>query len=202
MSRVAAIIQEVKAMTQADTGSILVAYFHCDFRDSAKQDVHDVLTSLLTQLCAESDTFSQILLDLYLKNQQPDDDALAQCLRLMLQLPGQLPVYLIIDAIDECPNITSIVSARDRVLELIEELVRLHLTNLRICYTSRPEADIQASLRSLAPHTVSIPEESERKKDMANYLKSVVRSDQNMRKWRAEDKRLLIDTVSTRAEGM
>ena len=120
----------------------------------------------------------------------------------MLQLPGQPPVYLILDAIDECPNIPSVVSARDRVLELIEELVGLHLTNLRICFTSRPEADIQASLRSLAPHTVSIHEESGRKMDMANYIRSVVRSDQNMRKRRAEDKQLVIDTLSKRAEGM
>jgi hypothetical protein len=201
MSRLATIVPEVKALPQADTGSILIAYFNCDFRDSAKQDVHDVLTSLLAQLC-QADTFSRILFDLYSKHQQRDDDALAQCLRLMLQLPGQPPVYLILDAIDECPNIASIVSTCDRVFELIEELVGLHLTNLRICLTSRPETNIQAFLRSLASHTVANHEESGLKMDMTNYIRSVIRSDQNMQKWKAEDKQLVINTLSKRAEGM
>ena len=183
-----------------------MAYFYCDFRDTAKQGLHDVLTSLLAQLCAESNTFSQILFDLYSTHnagsKQPDDDTLAQCLKLMLQLREQPLIYLIIDAIDECPNITGIVSARDRVLELVEELVGLRLQNLRICLTSRPEADIRASLDSLKPHTISLHEESGQKIDIVNYIKSVVESDRNMRKWRAEDKQLVINTLSERAEGM
>jgi hypothetical protein len=119
----------------------------------------------------------------------------------MLQLPGQRPVYLIIDAIDECP-ITSIVSARDRVLELVKELVGLHLPNLRICLTSRPEADIRASLDTLAPHIVPLHEQSGQKRDIVNYIRSVVQSDRIMRKWRAEDQERVIDTLSERSEGM
>jgi hypothetical protein len=183
-----------------------VAYFYCDFRDSAKHDVRGVLTSLLAQLCAESDSFFQILFDLYSAHnagsQQPDDHTLAQYLKLMLQFPGQCPVYLIIDAIDECPNITGIVSARDRVLELVGELVGLHLPNLHICLTSRPEADIRDSLGSLARHIVPLHEQSGQKRDIVNYIKSVVQSDRIMRKWRTEDQERVIHTLSERSEGM
>jgi hypothetical protein len=185
-----------------------MAYFYCDFRDSAKQDVRDVLSSLLAQLCAESDSFSQILFDIYLTHnagsQQPDDDTLAKCLEDMLRLQGHPPVYLIVDAIDECPNITGIVSSRNRILKLVEELVELHLPNLRICITSRPEADIRASLDSLAAHTVTVilHEEDGQKRDIISYIRSVVQSDRNMRNWRAEDKQFVIDTLSEKTEGM
>jgi len=191
-----------------DTGLALVAYFYCDFRDRAKQDVHGLLTSLLAQLCSESDPFSQILSELYSKHnagcQQPDDDTLIQCLKNILQFPQQPTVYLIIDALDECPNTTGIVSARERVLKLVEELVRLGLPNLRVCLTSRPEADIRASLDSLTSYTitVSLHEQCGQKKDIENYVSSVVHSDRNMRRWRAEDKQLVIDTLSNRADGM
>ena len=40
-------------------------------------------------------------------------------------------IYLIVDALDECPN-TSITSPRERVLKSLQELVGLHLPNLRL----------------------------------------------------------------------
>jgi hypothetical protein len=72
----------------------------------------------------------------------------------------------------------------------------LHLPNLHICLTSRPEADIQASLSSLAPHTISLHKESGRKMDKVNCIRSVLQSDQNIRKRRAGNKQ------PKRAEGM
>ena len=44
-----------------------------------------------------------------------------------------------IDALDECPNTLGIPSHHDRVLWLVKELIDLHLPNLHICITSRPE---------------------------------------------------------------
>jgi hypothetical protein len=38
---------------------------------------------------------------------------------------------------------------REKVLKFVEELVDLHLTNLRICITSRPEADITNLVRPI-----------------------------------------------------
>ena len=45
----------------------------------------------------------------------------------MLTPPGQLPIYLIVDALDEPPNIPGIPSSREKVLQLVIELVELHL---------------------------------------------------------------------------
>ncbi|KAH9166824.1 hypothetical protein EDB89DRAFT_185072 [Lactarius sanguifluus] len=64
----------------------------------------------------------------------------------MLALPGQGPIYIILDALDECPNTSGIPSARMQVLDLLKDVVGLQLANLHICLTSRPEIDIRAAL--------------------------------------------------------
>jgi len=126
-----------------------------------------------------------------------------QCLKEMLTLPSQGPVYLIMDAIDECPNISGIPSAREQVLDLITSLVGL-LPNIRVCVTSRPEVDIKAAFEPLASHTVSLHDESGQKEDITDYVRFVVysNSDTAMKRWRDEDKELVIETLSERADGM
>jgi hypothetical protein len=59
----------------------------------------------------------------------------------MLTIPDQCPIYLIIDALDGCPDGSGVPSTRKLVLDLVVELVALQLPNFRICVTSRPEID-------------------------------------------------------------
>jgi hypothetical protein len=193
-------------MALREAGLGLTAFYYFDFRNTAKQDVRGLVSSLLVQLCARSNPCYEILSRLYSAydngSRLPDGQALLNCLKDMLSLPEQPAIYLIVDAIDECPNTSGVMSPRERVLNLIEDLVELDLENLRICVTSRPEADILDALLPLASHTVSLHDEDGQKQDINNYITSVVQSDRKMRKWRAEDKTLVIDTLSQRADGM
>lgn len=107
-----------------------------------------------------------------------------------------------IHALDERPNDSGLNTPRDRVVEFVEKLVDLNLANVRICATSRPEVDIQAALATLTSHTVSLHDEDGQNKDIVDYVKSVVYSDRKMRRWRVEDKEMVISTLSQRAEGM
>ena len=183
-----------------------MGYFYFDFRDNSKQDVRSLLSSLIAQFSAKSNSCYHILSDLYsvhdAGSQQPDCHALAECLKKMLKLPGLPPIYIIVDALDECPDTSGIVSPRERVLELLEELVDLHLPNLHLCVTSRLEADIRSALDPLASHTMSLHNQIGQNKDIVDYINSVVHSDRKMRRWRAEDKQLVIDTLSQKAGGM
>ena len=198
------IIQEAEALSEA--GLALISYFYFDFKDIAKQDVRGLLTSVLSQLCAESDISYNVLCDLYSKNhagsRQPNDHALTECLKMILKLPGQPTIYIIVDALDECPNTSGLPTAREKVLELLEELVDLHLPNLRICVTSRPEIDIKIVLEPLSSLPVSLQDEVGQKNDILDYIRTVVHSDRKMRRWRAEDKQLVIDTLCAKANGM
>jgi hypothetical protein len=183
-----------------------MTYFYYDFRDPKKQQVTGLLASLVAQLSAKSDGFHNILSTLYSEcdagSRQPSDDELRDCLENMLNLEGQPSIYIIIDGLDECPNDIGVVSPRERVLEQLEELVALQLSNIRICVTSRPEVDIQDSLTPLASYTVSLHDEEGQKKDIADYIRYVVYSDRRMRKWKEEHKEVVVETLSQKANGM
>jgi hypothetical protein len=199
------VIQDIQAMCNA--GDASMAYFYFDFRDANKQSLRDVVSSLLTQLSFRSGC-CDILSDLYLAHDkgkyQPSDGILAECLKKMLTLPDPRPTYLIIDALDESPNTSGIQSPREMVLQLLKELVNLSLSNLHVCVTSRPEIDIRNALEPLTSRRVSLHDQSGQKKDIADYVRSVVYSDSQeiMRRWRTEDKELVIKTLSERADGM
>jgi hypothetical protein len=122
----------------------------------------------------------------------------------MLKVPGDVPIYLILDALDECPNTNGIRSSRDQVLALLETLVKLNITRLHVCVTSRPEVDIKTSLeRMTSPsNCISLHDQNGQKKDIVDFVRAVVYSDRNMRRWRDEDKELVIATLSEKADGM
>jgi hypothetical protein len=111
-------------------------------------------------------------------------------------------VYIIVDAVDESPNKPGIPSPREKVLQLMNELVDPRHPNLRVCITSRPEADIRTVLEPLMSHAVSLHGEGGQKRDIIDYIQSVVDSDVKMRRWRQEDRLLVIDSLSKKVNGM
>ena len=200
------VIQDIEAMSK--TGNASMAYFYFDFRDANKQGPRDLLLSIVTQLSASSNPCCDILLDLYFVHdegkKQPSDTGLAECLKEMVALPDQCPIYLIIDALDESSSTSGIPSPRERVLDLLKELVEPRLPHLRVCVTSRPEYDIREVLEPLTSRRVSLHDQSGQKEDIVEYVKSVVYSNSEpiMRRWRTEDKELVVDVLSERAGGM
>jgi hypothetical protein len=186
-------------------GLALMTYFYCDFMDSKKQVVR-LLASLIAQLSAESNDGYNILHALFYRYneglQQPDDGTLLGCLEKMLKTEGQPTIYIIIDALDEYPNDSGVKSPRQQVLELVIKLVDLHLANVRICVTSCLEADIGAALASSASHAISLHSEAGQNKDIADYVVSFVHSDRVMCGWSKEEKKMVIDTLSRKADGV
>jgi hypothetical protein len=198
------IIGDVDAMRKAGLASL--AFFYCDFREDQKKDLRGLLSSLLVQLCHQSNSYSDILSKLYSEHdngsRHPSDDALAGCLKDLLYLPGHAPVYLIVDALDECSNTSSVPSPRDEVLNLIEELIKSQIPHLRICVTSRPETDIKDFLEPLVLHIVSLHDESGQNRDIEEYIKSVINTNPKNKRWKAADKHLVIDVLTEKADGM
>ena len=198
------IIEEIKSLS--DIGLALMAYFYCDFRDPKKQDASGLLSSLIIQLAAKSNACCNILSDLYSNcdagSRQPGDYVLLGCLEKIFNIEELPTIYIIIDGLDECPNVSGVATPREQVLELIEKLVEFRLSNVRICVTSRPEADIQASLTPLASHTISLHEEYGQKNDICDYVKYIVYSDRRMRRWKVEDREMVVDSLSRRGDGM
>jgi hypothetical protein len=120
----------------------------------------------------------------------------------MLSMMEQVPIYLIVDALDECPNDSGIPSPREKVLELVKALVELRRPNLRLCIMSRPEFDIRTTLEPLATQRVSLHDESGQKQDINDYVTFIVRTDQRMKRWRDDDKNAVIENLTEKADGM
>jgi hypothetical protein len=89
-----------------------------------------------------------------------------------------------------------------KVLKLVEELVNSRIPNLRICVTSRPEADIMPILDPLAFHSVSLHAETGQVQDIAEYVRSVIHTGVEMQRWKDTDKQLVIDELTKKANGM
>ena len=198
-------------MALQKAGKATIAYFYFDFRDTDRQNLHNALPSLLTQLSARSVSCCDILSHVYKAHNngayRPDAGAMSTCLKDMLALPDQGPVYIILDAIDECPNSSGIPSARKQVLDFLKDLVDLQLPNLHICITSRPEIDIRTTLEPLASYLVSIHDQNGQKKDIEDYVRAVVYADWDTTMgrwvlWRDKDKKLVIKTLTEKADGV
>ena len=183
-----------------------MAYYYFDFRDTDKQNRRNLLLSLLSQLSARSDLCCYTLHRVYVTHNngahQPTDDVLVQCLKETLTLFNDHPTYIIMDALDECPNTFGMPSPREVVLDLVKELVHLSLSHLHICITSRPEIDIRTVIEPLTTRRVSLHDETGQKKDIIEYISSIVRRDVRMGKWREDDQKLVIETLSEKADGM
>jgi hypothetical protein len=198
------IIEEIGTMRKSGLASL--AIFSYDFREDQKKDFRGLLSSVLYQLCNQSDSYYDILSTFYSAHsdgvQSPSNDELVRCLKELLGLPGQAPVFLIIDALDESSNASALSSSRAEVLTLLEDLIDSQLPNLQICVTSRPEADIKSVLQPLTFRSISLHDEGGQKEDIENYIKSVVNTNRNMRRWNAEHKQHVTDVLRERADGM
>ena len=188
------------------TGLATLAFFYFDFRDIGKQDARSLLSSLLIQLCHESDQFSEILSSLHSTHgngtRQPSREVLMECLKDMLNVPGQGKLYIVMDALDECPNFPGCPTPREQILKILQELVDLRLRHLHLCITSRPEVDIRNTVEGLAVHNVSLHEQVGQNQDIFDYIESVISSDPKIRRWREEDRQLVMTILKERACGM
>ena len=147
-----------------------LAYFYFDFRDEEKRNARNLVTSLLFQLSTFSDTCCDVISHLYLTHgngtRKSTDYDLKKCLRQMLSVLAGHPIYIVMDALDECPDDSGWPKTpREEALDAVQDLVSLPLPNLRICVTSRLEADIKSVLNQLTIHAVSLHNEREQRRE-------------------------------------
>ena len=158
------------------------------------------------QLGDQSDNFLQILSGLHSSHRhgsrQPSEVELLQCLKNMLELPGQGELYIVVDALDECQNLTGFSTPQQQVLDIIKQLVDLKASHLHLCVTSRFETDIRWVLAPLGPDSLSLHDQPGQREDIARYVKEIVESDAKMRLWPEEKRKLVISTLSEKGCSM
>lgn len=124
-----------------------LAFFFFSFSDLKKQKVSHMLSSLVKQLCSRRPDTPQPIRNLSEykeKGQRPDTETLESI--LMAVARGFSSVYIVIDALDECPSLEG---ERKRLLRSLRQIMAVAPANLHIFCTSRKEADIDAAMSHL-----------------------------------------------------
>jgi len=203
VSASSAIIQDIDDMRKSRP--TILMFFYCDFKEERKRDLRGLLSSLLVQLCHQSDSYCDLLSKFFSEHgngsQHASDATLVQCLKNILKLPRRNPIYLIVDALDECPNPPVRLTPRKEVLRFLEELIN-SIPDLRICVTSRPETDIKLVLDHLTSYTISLHGERRQVDDINDYIRWFVNNDEGMQGWTREVKQHVIDVLIRKADGM
>ncbi|KAL7956611.1 ankyrin repeat-containing domain protein [Trichoderma compactum] len=128
-----------------DDASTAVVYFYFTFSDAKKQESDGMLASLIKQVCCHRPNIPDVVNNLgeyKKKGMRPSTEELQNS--FISTLCGFTNVYIIIDALDECPNINT---QREELFEILHYILDSNLNNLHLFCTSRKESDIDVSLR-------------------------------------------------------
>jgi len=120
----------------------------------------------------------------------------------MLELPGQGELYIVMDALDECYNVSGYPTPRQEVPKIIKQLLDLNLSHVHLCITSRFESDILLALHPLKPVSVSLHDQDGQKAEITQYVKAFVDSDAVMQEWPNEKREEVINTLAEKGSGM
>ena len=194
-ARSSTVLEAVKSQYKSSP-TVAIAYFYFDFNDSEKQR-HDKFTcSLLEQLVWRSAKALACLELLYFRcqdgKQQPTQDALEVALQQILDLPGE--TFIILDALDEC-------SEREELLLLLEHLSSWGAGNLHLLATSRRERDIEISLKPLVTSEVCLQSDLVNF-DIDTHISQRLQNDPKLKKWPANVRGEIKDTLMEGAQGM
>jgi hypothetical protein len=72
---------------------------------------------------------------------------------------------------------------------------------MKVCENHVPHSHVKKTVTSTS-NSISLHDERGQKKDIVDFVRSVVYSDKKIRRWREEDKHVVIETLSDKADGM
>ncbi|KAJ6524894.1 hypothetical protein DFH09DRAFT_1372078 [Mycena vulgaris] len=145
-------------------------FFYFDTNNPEQQTVTQLLCSLVTQLSIRSDPPDSKLDALWTSHASgqkllTDVELISDALLPLLKDFDQKPVYIVLDALDEC-------SERHELLHLITTILDANLPHVHIFVTSRPE--VQAGRPELVERAVSVSLEGCVDRDVELYLTKVL----------------------------
>lgn len=120
------------------------AYWYFEFGVDWTKNVDALVRSLTRQLSRPPLPPSVVNLykQHYIPGSQPDSETVLRLLHDVLsRIPEGSHVYLVLDALDECPN-DGDPNARALLLNLLMDLLDQHNDKVHVLATSRPENDI------------------------------------------------------------
>lgn len=163
-----------------------------------------MLSSLVRQLCARRPDTPQPIKrfdDYIARGERPDIESLEAA--LIAAVSGFSAVFIVVDALDECPAFDG---ERSRLLDCLERIIIAMPDNLHIFCTSRAEPDISMTIDELlsppAKAAIDITQnQAGMNGDLRLYVDTVLGT-KTYRSWSDDVKAKAKDILITRADGM
>ena len=189
------IIDDIASMCQGNSRRI-VAYHYFDFNESKRRTCEGLARSLVTQLFGQGPKSSKIMDALFAQSgdghREPTIQDLGQALRELTEYLED--IYFIVDALDECINISAVIS-------LFGEFRGWRKQNLHILVTSRKEVDIERGIRLLITDQVQI-QNALVDADIKILVRECLRSDPDLSQWSEAIKAEVEKTLGDGSRGM
>ena len=154
-----------------------------------------MLSSLVRQLAAAANELPQevfaLAKELRGSGRQPGTRRLLSALNSIIKSIEQ-EVYVVIDALDECPEKADHAERQD-LLNQITELLSEHNENFHLLATSRKEVDIQGSLQALA--TTKLDIQTAFRGDIELFVENSLEEVPRLARWSSEIKAEIKSTL-------
>ncbi|PGH05933.1 hypothetical protein GX51_02714 [Blastomyces parvus] len=178
-----------------------VLYFYFDFNDTRKQTLESMVGSLIVQLYTKQGDHRKPLDSLFSSCQDglkaPTCKALCECLEEMMRQAGE--VWVVLDALDECPT-----RKTQGLLSWMRNLLNSDQINAHLLATSRAEQDIESEISEWPEYKDRVSIHECITGDIRAYVRGRVRVGKGLARWRSRpDVQDIIETKLTeKADGM
>ena len=188
----------IKEALQTVRPSTAVAYFYCDYKDAAKQDLANILGSLAQQLAKDEESFAKLRHFYETYNLEHrldfkyDPEALVDLVRALAL--GFDCAMIIVDGLDECGTNTS------HVIDALTTLNEGADTTVKMIILSRDEIEIRERLEGYTKVSIAA-----RSSDLRLYVGSEIEMRTRKKRLRIKDHSLkehILERLVEGAEGM
>ncbi|QYT04241.1 Ankyrin repeat protein [Trichoderma simmonsii] len=189
-----------------DDATIATAYYYFSFSDVKKQERDAMLASLIKQICCCRPNMPDSIARLKKHRDQdmrPPTEELQE--ELIATLRGFSKVHIIIDALDECPELGG---RREDLMKTLRYILNAAPDNLHVICTSRKETDIYAELETHLSEPTRIEFDLSSylykeaiKRDIGQYIDSTL-ADVNYKSWSDAIKKKVKEILIERSDGM
>ena len=186
----------------------VIVYYYFSFRDKATQNVtnfkHSLLMQIVRRLVREDETKQhfyvpkvfQNLFEKYSNSQFPLVEDVHATFEGLLDESSH--TYIIIDALDECPDQTG----RSKIIKFLEGLCRTSHGGAHILMTSRRENDIETAINEMeVSKSIVLMKTAEVNADIRTYLMDSMRK-QPYKDWPARLKITVARKLTSKADGV
>ncbi|KAL8822478.1 MAG: hypothetical protein Q9191_006789, partial [Dirinaria sp. TL-2023a] len=175
-----------------------LAYYYFSFKDAARQKTSSMLRSLVLQILRQHSVVPDAVLGIYEghEHEQPSREGLLKALEAMISKCKQ--VYIILDALDECPSSNN---ERAKLVSMLKFFKHFDMTNLHMLVTSRKELDLVDLEKLVTSWPISI-QNSDVDNDILLHVRTQLCNDPKLCNWPQEVKDQVEQKLTSGAHGM